>query len=108
MSSVLQALNELKAEHADAETLAMDNTYIRKSSVLVYDALQKGADILQLPNGDIVITETKTVTYQYQWNAEEGVFEKNTNGKRARKRATVASTDTLIPREKLKTADGHC
>ncbi len=44
--------------------------YICESSVLIADSLQRGLDVAQLPNGDIVITEIKTVNIQYVWNNE--------------------------------------
>src|SRR5579872_3212634 len=49
-----------------------DPAYLRQSSALINDALQKGFDVLQLANGDIVTTGTKTVVYQYTWNDEKG------------------------------------
>lgn len=45
--------------------------YICESSVLIADSLQRGLDVAQLPNGDIVITEIKTVNIQYVWNNEK-------------------------------------
>ncbi len=49
-----------------------DPRYLRQSSSLINEALQKGFDVLQLANGDIVTTGTKTVVYQYTWDAEKG------------------------------------
>ena len=51
--------------------LMSDPAYLRQSSALINDALQKGFDILQLPSGDIVATGTKTVVYQYSWDEEK-------------------------------------
>jgi Protein of unknown function (DUF2671) len=34
--------------------------------------LQKGFDVLQLDNGDIVTTGTKIVVTQYHWDTEKG------------------------------------
>lgn len=42
--------------------------YLRQSSSLINDALQKGFDVLQLANGDVVMTGIKTVVYQYTWD----------------------------------------
>ena len=36
-----------------------DPNYLRQSSSLINEALQKGFDVLQLANGDIVTTGTK-------------------------------------------------
>lgn len=65
--------------------LARDINYIKKSSVLVSDALQKGSDIMQLASGDILITEVKTITYKYNWNNEKGRFERANAGHRVKR-----------------------
>ncbi|MCB2081329.1 MAG: DUF2671 domain-containing protein [Hyphomicrobiales bacterium] len=50
--------------------LMQDAEYLRKSSSIITDALQKGFDVLQLENGDIITTGTKTVVYQYRWDTK--------------------------------------
>lgn len=52
--------------------MMMDARYLRQSSSLIQDALQKGFDVLQLANGDIVTTGTKTIVHQYSWDEERG------------------------------------
>ena len=52
--------------------MMLDPRYLRQSSSLIQDSLQKGFDVLQLANGDIVTTGTKTVVYQYTWDQEKG------------------------------------
>ncbi|MBV8938587.1 MAG: DUF2671 domain-containing protein [Alphaproteobacteria bacterium] len=52
--------------------MMMDARYLRQSASLVQDALQKGFDVLQLANGDIVTTGTKTIVYQYTWDEDRG------------------------------------
>lgn len=49
-----------------------DPRYLRQSSALINEALQKGFDVLQLADGDIITTGTKTVVYQYTWDKEKG------------------------------------
>ena len=49
-----------------------DPDYLRQSSALINEALQKGFDVLQLADGDIVMTGTKIITNQYRWSEEEG------------------------------------
>lgn len=56
----------------DITNMMMDPRYLRQSSSLIQDALQRGFDVLQLANGDIVTTGTKTVVYQYTWDPEKG------------------------------------
>lgn len=46
-----------------------DPRYICKSCALITEALQRGGDVMQLPNGDIIITELKTVTSHYNWDS---------------------------------------
>lgn len=48
-----------------------DINYICGSTSLIIDSLQKGLDIAQLPSGDIIVTEVKTVNTQYSWNPEK-------------------------------------
>lgn len=55
-----------------AANMMLDPRYLRQSSSLIQDALQKGFDVLQLANGDIVTTGTKTVIHQYTWDNEKG------------------------------------
>src|SRR5271170_5126272 len=56
--------------------MMLDPRYLRQSSSLIQDALQKGFDVLQLANGDIVTTGTKTVVYQYAWDEAKGKLAK--------------------------------
>lgn len=50
--------------------------YICKLSSLVNDSLENGCDVMQMPNGDIITTETKTITLQYSWNKQKENFVK--------------------------------
>ncbi len=70
--------------------MMLDPRYLRQSSALIQEALQKGFDVLQLANGDIVTTGTKTVVYQYAWDEEKGklVKAKPENGRKSSKRAS--------------------
>jgi Protein of unknown function (DUF2671) len=73
--------------------MMLDARYLRQSSSLIQDALQKGFDVLQLANGDIVTTGTKTVVYQYAWDNDKGKLVK-TKPKAERKVApTVAGEE---------------
>lgn len=55
------------------ETMSNPN-YLRQSSSLINDALQKGFDVLQMSDGDIVMTGVKTVVYQYSWDEKKGAL----------------------------------
>jgi hypothetical protein len=85
-----------RAERNDegANTM-LDARYLRQSSSLIQDALQKGFDVLQLANGDIVMTGTKTVVYQYIWDEEKGKLVKAKSERKAKK-LTAPSMDDEI------------
>ncbi len=90
MTSLLNVIRETSSytgaiSDEIVSNLAKDMNYIKKSSSLVSEALQKGSDITQLANGDILITEVKTVTYKYNWNKDKGRFERANNGHRQKK-----------------------
>lgn len=63
---------EMHEQDLAITNMMMDPRYLRHSSSLIQDALQKGFDVLQLSNGDIVTTGTKTIVYQYTWDEERG------------------------------------
>ena len=69
----------------DENNIMLDSRYLRQSSSLIQDALQKGFDVLQLANGDIVMTGTKTVVYQYAWEEEKGRLVKAKSERKAKK-----------------------
>lgn len=45
-----------------------DVKYICNSTPLIVDSLKRGLDVAQLPNGDVIITEIKTINTQYSWD----------------------------------------
>ena len=65
-------MNDLKEHVTDEEDILSDLKYICKSSALITESLQRGCDVAQLPNGDIIITEIKTVNTQYTWDKQKG------------------------------------
>jgi len=50
--------------------------YLRHSSSIINDALKDGFDVLQLPNGDIVTTGTKTIVNTFVWDASKSSLDK--------------------------------
>ena len=58
------------------DDILTDPKYIWKLSSLVTDSLQNGCDVMQMPNGDIITTETKTITLQYFWDKQKEDFAK--------------------------------
>ncbi len=67
-----------KDDDASTEDVMSDPEYLRHSSNIISEALQKGFDVLQLENGDIVTTGTKVVVTQYRWDAEQQKMRKLT------------------------------
>ena len=60
--------NKLDADIVKGEEVFDDLQYICESTGLITDSLQKGMDVAQMPNGDIIITEVKTVNTHYVWD----------------------------------------
>ncbi len=46
-----------------------DIEYICRSTIIIQEALSKGCDVAQMPNGDIIITEVKIINNYYSWNS---------------------------------------
>ncbi len=78
-------IKDMGDQDATITNMMMDPRYLRQSSSLIQDALQKGFDVLQLANGDIVTTGTKTVVYQYTWDEERGKLARIKVDKKVRK-----------------------
>lgn len=78
---------------SDLAELMTDADYLRQSSALINEALQKGFDVLQLANGDIVTTGTKTIVNQYSW---DGSKSKLTKSKVSEKKTGRKSVDEKL------------
>jgi hypothetical protein len=61
-----------------------DIRYVCKSCSLITESLQKGCDVMQMPNGDIIVTELKPVTFQYTWDNKKGKLVRSPYGNRPR------------------------
>lgn len=92
-SKLLAGLNALPKDDKQIEAanhladLMADPAYLRHSSALINEALQKGFDVLQLANGDIVTTGTKTIVNTYSWDAAHGKLAKQPAAAKATRRA---------------------
>ena len=73
---------ELAKEKKD---LMSDVRYICKSCSLITESLQKGCDVMQMPDGDIIITELKAVTFQYTWDEKKGALVRTQAGNKLKK-----------------------
>lgn len=64
----------------DSQDIFDNLKYICESTILITDSLQRGLDVAQMPNGDIVVTEIKTVNIQYVWSNEKQKMVRIGNG----------------------------
>lgn len=65
--------------------LMSDMRYVCKSCSLITESLQKGCDVLQLANGDIIVTELKAVTFKYSWDERKGKLVRSQFGNKPKK-----------------------
>lgn len=63
-------VSEEKYDNADVELLN-DIKYLCKVTPIIVSALQRGCDVAQLPNGDVIVTEVKVVNTQFSWNQDK-------------------------------------
>ena len=93
----LQSLIDAIAPHASSNQDALnDMRYICQSGALITESLQKGSDVMQLPDGDIIITELKTVTYQYTWDGQKGKLVRAHTGSRSRRRQKLEKEVAMV------------
>jgi hypothetical protein len=65
---IMSELGATKTESSNEKDIFSDIKYICNSTSLIVDSLKKGLDVAQLPSGDIIVTEIKTVNTQYSWS----------------------------------------
>jgi hypothetical protein len=65
-----------KQKEKEGLDLFKDPQYICKSSALITDSLRQGSEVVQMPNGDIMVSEIKRVTNQYHWSGEKKKFKR--------------------------------
>jgi len=73
------------SEAVESSGIMSDIRYICKSCSLITESLQKGCDVMQLANGDIIITEMKPITFQYSWDEKKGKLVRSQLGSKHRK-----------------------
>lgn len=69
----------------DEQNLMSDVKYVCKSCALITESLQKGCDVMQMPNGDIIITELKPVTFYYTWDAKKEALVRSQPGNKLKR-----------------------
>ena len=77
MPNILEK-NDLYVEEESKDDIFSDINYICKTTPLIVESLKNGLDVAQLPNGDILTTEVKTVNTQYSWDkTKQRMFKTN-------------------------------
>ncbi|MDX1974769.1 MAG: DUF2671 domain-containing protein [Rickettsiales bacterium] len=94
IKTVGQSVTKSFESESEVTNMMLDPRYLRQSSALIQEALQKGFDVLQLANGDIVTTGTKTVVYQYAWDSDKGKLVK-AKPDQSRKQRRAASDELM-------------
>ena len=69
MSMLKEQVQETTNE--DEKDVFSDLKYICNSTALIVESLQRGLDVAQLPSGDVIVTEIKTVNTQYSWDEQK-------------------------------------
>ena len=68
--NLLDPKNKKKIDQSDSSTknILTDVKYLCRSNSIIRDALRNGQDVTQMPNGDVIITEVKTVHIQFSYD----------------------------------------
>lgn len=93
----------MPAQSMQPGDIMLDSRYIKSSSQLIADALAKGFDVLQMSNGEIVTTGTKTVVYKYTWDDVAGKLKRTSIA--SRKAKDEADNEEEIVLEALEGAE---
>ena len=64
-----------------AKDVFSDPEYIRKSAAFVNKYLSDDCDVAVMGNGDVYVTQIKTVTLQYKWDAKKKKLVRDIGGR---------------------------
>jgi hypothetical protein len=68
----LKNIEKLQSKDEEQNDVFTDLRYVCKSGSLITESLQRGGDVMQLANGDIIVSEMKPVTFYYAWDKTKG------------------------------------
>lgn len=85
MASTSEIIEDNSSNNFSKQDVMNDIRYICKSCSLITDSLQKGSDVMQMPNGDILVTEVKTLTFHYSWDSKKNKLVRQKSGTRHKK-----------------------
>ncbi len=71
IQNIKKYLGDSNAEEKD---IFSNVRYVCSAASLITESLKKKADVIQMGNGDIYITETKVLSYRYNWSDKKGKF----------------------------------
>ena len=91
-----------QVEEKEEKDLMLDMRYISKSCALITESLQKGCDVMQLSNGDIVVTELKAVTFQYTWDEKRSKLIRTQYGNKPKQTRPRKAKANQVAEEKFK------
>lgn len=104
IESYIEKSNDDEATDTGLDPMS-DMRYVCKSCALITESLQKGCDVMQLPNGDIIVTELKAVTFQYSWDAKKAKLVRSQFGNKPKKtkprKAKTASSAEAVSSVKI-------
>lgn len=89
-----------KDNNNDNNNVMADMRYISKSCALITESLQKGCDIMQMPNGDIIVSELKTVTFNYSWDEKKGKLIRTQLGGKSKRLKNINHANNTINQTK--------
>ncbi len=97
MDPIKDSLKRIKETERDSggDDLMLNPEYLRHSSAIISEALQKGFDVLQLENGDVVTTGTRVIVTQYRWDTEQQKMSKLTAKERKQMAQEVGKEEEL-------------
>ncbi len=91
-------------KNEESNNIMNDMRYISRSCSLITESLQKGCDVMQMPNGDIIVSELKTVTFNYTWDLKKGkLVRTQLGGKSRRLKSLTTIIDTVENTKNLET-----
>ena len=65
-------MSNIKSEKR--EDIFSNLKYICESAAIITESLQNKCEVVQMPNGDIIVTEVKIVTTKHSWDCDKHKF----------------------------------
>jgi hypothetical protein len=76
LKEIINNIPRTDAKKPANEDLMQDEEYRASCQEVINEALEKGFDVIQMENGDIITTGTQIIVTQYRWNDADGKMEK--------------------------------